>query len=110
MLIDDDTLLITKSGELLPEFETPTSFTGSLEEFESDIRTQVIEKIRADLPADMRNMIYPRLLDITEFENKFVWIIGGVVCIIVVLVSVVMILRGLGGMLSRTARPVERSI
>lgn len=109
LLIDENTLLITKTGDVMPDFETPTSFTGSLKNFDSDVRTQVIEEIRKELPADMRDMIYPRLLDITEFENKAAWIFGSVMCALFVIIGVVLILRSLGGMVMGNRR-VERSI
>lgn len=106
MLIDEETILVVKTGDTLPEFSTPTSFTGSLEEFESDVRGQVISEIEREIGSK----VYPRMLDITEAENKVAWVFGGAVSIIMALVGVVMVLRGLGGMFSRAARPVERSI
>lgn len=107
ILIDNETVLVTKSGEVLPEFEDSRTLTGSLETFDSDVRTQVINDIERELPAGLK--VYPRLFDITEAENTWAWIFGGAVCIGIAIAGLVMILRGLAGMFGGN-RAAERRI
>lgn len=105
-LIEDGLVLITKSGDPLPEFERPTVLTGTLKEFDSlgsDIRRSIMSEL-SGLES------YPLVLDMTEAENKGFWIIGALVAVGVGIWGVLLVLRALGHTFNPSSHPIWKGL
>jgi hypothetical protein len=105
-LIDEGMVLITKSGDPLPEFERPTVLTGTLKPFDtlgSDIRRSIMSEL-SGLES------YPLVLDMTEAENKVLWVVGAVAVAAGGLFGAFTLLRSIGRSFNPSSHPIWKNL
>lgn len=110
VFIGDNTLLITKSGSPLEEFNTDYPITGTLKDFSSDERNEVLLDFRNQIPSEVADVIYPKLLDMTDSENKGLWIGGAVLAVGAALFGVYWVLRGIAFSLNPNGHPLWKNL
>lgn len=110
LFVNDDTMLMVKSGAVLPDIESDYTVTGTLKDFSSDERREMLEPFRNEIPAEFRDMIYPKVLDMTDSENKGLWIGGGVLAVGAALFGVYWVLRGIAFSLNPNGHPLWKSL
>jgi len=107
-LLGDDTVLLTKSGNLLPDLVNDYRVTGTLKDFDT-IGNQIRYDIGVEYP-EFRNLIYSKVLDMTDAENKGFWIAGAIACVSAALFGLYLVLRSLGRTLNGNSHPVWKNI
>lgn len=109
VLIGENTLLITKSGSPLPDFESDYVVTGTLKDFDSN-GNEVLFDFRSEISSEIADLIYPKILDMTDSENKGLWIGGGVLAVGAALFGVYWVLRGIAFSLNPNGHPLWKSL
>lgn len=112
VLLDNTTLLITKSGDVLPEIDGQNfRVTGTLRNATSEERGQVIEPLRRELPAEMRAMLNGnKILDMTLAENKGFWIAGALLCAGIGIWGISLTLQSIGRTLVPATHPIWKQL
>jgi len=108
LLLDDNTTVLTKSGNPLPEVENKYTVTGTLKDFDT-IGNEIRQKIGVEIPS-LRSSIYTKVLDMTDAENKGFWIAGAIACVGAALFGLYLVLRSLGRTLNGNSHPVWKNL